>query len=376
MLGTADPTERPACTSLTPAIDIKNGKVGINKRIGTDGGADAGSYELDVNGAIRANGSVDASSARISNGLYVGTSITHNVDEKLNIGNSSNDGYVNFVEDICVGSDEILTITTDGDIYAVGELSTDGGIATEGNIHANGTGEFYSGLSVSGGNAAMHSGLSVSGDVILDGQIEATNAIAINNALITLSANSDVHISVNKRPWNVNASYSYKHYGPTGTYTLVIPDTSGMVITSTMSNLGSATYSFAGKTATASKLTGTQQGGGSTFQASVKIPTKIITGITLTHGNNYSFKVTYTKSSSVTSVSTAGSYSAETIYLYPTASTSPKGTIAIGIGGDDATKSKRAYYGQTNIGAESNTNEVSLGAAGKTYTYLSSPTAS
>lgn len=58
MLGTADPTVRPACTSLTPAIDIKNGKVGINKRIGTDNSVDAGNYELDVNGRINASGDV------------------------------------------------------------------------------------------------------------------------------------------------------------------------------------------------------------------------------------------------------------------------------------------------------------------------------
>lgn len=57
MLGTANPLDRPAATALTPAIDIKNGKVGINKRLGTDNTADAGSYELDVNGTIRANGS-------------------------------------------------------------------------------------------------------------------------------------------------------------------------------------------------------------------------------------------------------------------------------------------------------------------------------
>lgn len=55
MLGNANPLDRPEATSLTPAIDIKNGKVGINKRLGTDGAADAGSYELDVNGAIRGN---------------------------------------------------------------------------------------------------------------------------------------------------------------------------------------------------------------------------------------------------------------------------------------------------------------------------------
>lgn len=61
MLGTADPLTRPAAASLTPAIDIKNGKVGINKRLGTDGAADAGSYNLDVNGSINAS-SLTASS--------------------------------------------------------------------------------------------------------------------------------------------------------------------------------------------------------------------------------------------------------------------------------------------------------------------------
>ena len=202
----------------------------------------------------------------------------------------------------------------------------------------------------------------------------ATNAIAINNAIISLSANSTVHTPVNSTLWSVNTSYTYTHYGPTGTYTLVIPETTGQVITSSVFNLGSATYSFAGKTATVSRVTGTQQGGGSTFQASVKIPAQIITGIKLTHGTPYSFKVTYTKSSSVQSIISSGGYSGESIYLYPTASTSPKGTIVIGIGGDSANASKRAYYGQTNIGAESNAYEVSLGASGKTYTYLSSPT--
>ena len=53
MLGTGDPLSRPSATSLTPAIDIKNGKVGINKRLGTDGSADAGSYNLDVNGSVK-----------------------------------------------------------------------------------------------------------------------------------------------------------------------------------------------------------------------------------------------------------------------------------------------------------------------------------
>lgn len=72
MLGTADPTERPACTSLTPAIDIKNGKVGINKRIGTDGSADAGSYELDVNGSSNVSGNLNVSgNSSVSGNLNV-----------------------------------------------------------------------------------------------------------------------------------------------------------------------------------------------------------------------------------------------------------------------------------------------------------------
>lgn len=69
MLGNADPEARPACTSLTPAIDIKNGKVGINKRLGTDGSADAGSYNLDV------NGSINASSLKSAGNLEIGGQI-------------------------------------------------------------------------------------------------------------------------------------------------------------------------------------------------------------------------------------------------------------------------------------------------------------
>lgn len=86
MLGTADPTERPACTSLTPAIDIKNGKVGINKRLGTDGAADAGSYALDVNGSINASSLTASSISHSGDGLY--------------IGDPDNSNYVYVVEDM------------------------------------------------------------------------------------------------------------------------------------------------------------------------------------------------------------------------------------------------------------------------------------
>jgi hypothetical protein len=86
MLGTADPLSRPAATSLTPAIDIKNGKVGINKRLGTDGAADAGSYNLDVNGSINAGSLTARSISHDGNGLY--------------IGDPSNSDYVYIVEDM------------------------------------------------------------------------------------------------------------------------------------------------------------------------------------------------------------------------------------------------------------------------------------
>lgn len=86
MLGTANPLDRPACTALTPAIDIKNGKVGINKRIGTDGGENAGSYNLDVNGSINAN-------------TLTASSISHN-GEGLYIGDPQNNDYVYIVEDM------------------------------------------------------------------------------------------------------------------------------------------------------------------------------------------------------------------------------------------------------------------------------------
>lgn len=72
MLGTANPLDRPAATSLTPAIDIKNGKVGINKRIGTDSSADAGSYNLDVNGSINASSLTANSITHNGNGLHIG----------------------------------------------------------------------------------------------------------------------------------------------------------------------------------------------------------------------------------------------------------------------------------------------------------------
>lgn len=357
MLGIANPLSRPAATSLTPAIDIKNGKVGINKRLGTDGGPDAGNYELDVNGTISAK-----SVTHDGNGLY--------------IGDPDNSDYVYIVEDM-QASNESWSLSQGGDLSLEGGLQVSAGFEVSGNSFIRGD------LTVSGGKVNTQAGLSSAGDLEIDGdakiggQIVATNAIAINNDKVTLLASSNIYIPVNdKSMWSVGGSYSYKHYGPTGTYTLVIPGVSNQVVTSSVSNMGSATYSFAGKTTTAYSLSGTPQGGGATYQASVSIPAKTISGITLTHGSSYSFQVTYTKSSVVTSITAYGGYAKEAIYLYPTAATSPKGTIAIGIGGDDGTTSKRAYYGQTNIGAESNTYEVSLGASGKTYTYLSSPTAS
>lgn len=126
MLGLGDPVAKPAATSLTPAIDIKNGKVGINKRLGTDGQEDAGSYELDVNGTIHASGTVDANSARISNGLYVGTSITHQTGDGVDllIGNSSNDNYVEFVEDIKIGD---FIIDTSGKMSGITKISIGNG---------------------------------------------------------------------------------------------------------------------------------------------------------------------------------------------------------------------------------------------------------
>jgi hypothetical protein len=54
MLGIGDAKARPKATTLTPAIDIKNNKVGINKRLGTDGSTDAGICNLDVNGSLHA----------------------------------------------------------------------------------------------------------------------------------------------------------------------------------------------------------------------------------------------------------------------------------------------------------------------------------
>lgn len=137
--------------------------------------------------------------------------------------------------------------------------------------------------------------------------------------------------------------------------------------------MGSAIYRVGSVSATQSNLSGTAQGGGSSYQAAVKIPTKTLT-VTLTYGQSYSFSVIYSKSSYVTSVKSYGVYAAEGIYAYPSSSLQSQGTIGIGVGGSG---SPFVYHGQTNIGGENNANyEVILGAAGKTYTYLSSPTAS
>lgn len=137
--------------------------------------------------------------------------------------------------------------------------------------------------------------------------------------------------------------------------------------------MGSAKYQVGSTTTTQSNLSATAQGGGSSFNAAANIPAKNLS-VGLTYGQSYTISVTYTKSSYVSSVTAYGSYTAEGIYAYPTSSTNSQGTIGIGIGGSG---SPNIYRGQTNIGGESNSSyEVILGASGKTYAYLSSPTAS
>lgn len=74
-----------------------------------------------TSGYIKSNGPIDANSAQISNGLYVGTSITHKEGENLLIGNSSNSDYVMFIEDVSVN--EMLTIDTRGDINTRGNIN-------------------------------------------------------------------------------------------------------------------------------------------------------------------------------------------------------------------------------------------------------------
>ena len=62
--------------------------------------------------SITSKGSVDANSARISNGLYVGSSITHNPSGNLVIGNSDNMRFVEFVEDVSANR---WSISVDGE---------------------------------------------------------------------------------------------------------------------------------------------------------------------------------------------------------------------------------------------------------------------
>lgn len=82
--------------------------------------------------SITSNGSVDANSARITNGLYVGTYITHTEGKNLLIGNGSNNDYVEFVEDVQIGS---LTINQSGHIGGITKIS----IGDSANASATGT---------------------------------------------------------------------------------------------------------------------------------------------------------------------------------------------------------------------------------------------
>lgn len=139
--------------------------------------------------------------------------------------------------------------------------------------------------------------------------------------------------------------------------------------------MGSATYKVGSTTATETSLKGTAHGGGASFEAEAIIPAKTMS-VTLIYGGSYTISVSYTKSSYVSSIRSYGTFVAKGIYAYPTSSTSSQGTVGIGVG-SGYSGSPYVYRGQTNIGGESNSSyEVILGASGKTYAYLSSPTAS
>ena len=232
-------------------------------------------------------------------------------------------------------------------------------------------------LTVGNGSVNAQGGLTTAGDLQADGNATIGGQIIgkclLNSTSVTLSTSSGIYIPLNTSLVNVGSSFSFVHNGPTGTYTVAFPSTSCQVVTSSTTNMGTATYKVGSTTQTQTSLSGTAQGGGSSFNASVNIPAKTFS-VSLTYGQSYSVSVTYAKSSYVSSITAYGSYGAEGIYVYPTSTTYSQGTIGIGVGGSG---SPYVYRGQTNIGGASNSSyEVILGAAGKTYAYLSSPTAS
>ena len=371
MLGNADVSERPACTALTPAIDIKNGKVGINKRLGTDGAADAGSYNLDVNGSVKASSiQVDnLLTGSIQAGDIITSSISHPGDG-LYIGDPNNVDYVYVVEDMRANS-ENWSLSQDGDLNLEGTLYVSSGMDIGGDSYISGDLTVGNGGVSTQGDLVTASDLQVDGNANIGGQI--IGKCLLNSTSVTLSTSSSIYIPLNTYLLNVNSSTTYIHRGPTGTYTVTFPSMSCQVVTSSTSNMGTATYKVGSTTQTQNSLSGTAQGGGSSYNASVNIPSKSFS-VSLTYGQPYTVSVTYTKSSYVSSITSYGSYGVGTIYVYPTSSTYSQGTIGIGVGGSG---SPYVYRGQTNIGGESNISyEVALGASGKTYVYLSSPTAS
>ena len=250
-------------------------------------------------------------------------------------------------------------------------MSIGGRLHASGGFDANGDSSITGDLTVSGGKVYTQGGLSSAGGLDVDGDVKIGGQIIgpclLNSTSVNLSTSNGIHIPLNLSLLNVNSSTTYIHRGPTGTYKVVFPSTSCQVVTSSTSNMGSATYKVGSTTTAQSNLSGTAQGGGTSFNAAVKIPEKTLS-VGLTYGQSYTISVTYTKSSNVSSITAYGVYAVEGIYAYPSSSTDYQGTIGIGI-------SDTVYRGQTNIGGTSNPSyEITLGAAGKTYTYLSSPT--
>ena len=256
-------------------------------------------------------------------------------------------------------------------------MSIDGILNVAAGFKVSGDSTITGDLTVGSGKVNAQGGFAGSGDLEIDGSVKMGQQIIgpclLNSTEVTLSTSGSIYIPVNTSQLKINTSTTYLHRGPTGTYTVVFPQNSCQVVTSSTTNMGSAKYAVGSTTTTASPLSGTAQGGGASFNAAVTIPAQNLS-VTLTYGMSYTISVTYTKSSYVSSITSYGAYVAEGIYAYPSSSLYSQGTIGIGIGGSG---SPNIYRGQTNIGGESNPSyEVILGASGKTYAYLSSPTAS
>lgn len=184
--------------------------------------------------------------------------------------------------------------------------------------------------------------------------------------ILTSSTGMQIYIpSTDDVTWKSGSGISYTHYGPSGSYTWVVKALSnwsvGMAGNSTLTST-TVTFSFAGKSLTQSMSLLYNYSADMYYYSGSTVSKS--TTVTLEYGKTYTLTV------SCTATQITRTLKKSAVYVCPTSVTQGEGTIALCPTG-------YIYSGQTQIGGQSSAGtDIVIGAGGKTYCSMSSPTTS